>query len=97
MVSPEICREYIIPALEEEASFLDHCVLHLDGPDALPHLDDVLAIKGIDVLQWVPGAGQPPVWKWTDVLLKAQKAGKGLQIYDVNLDITEARRYRLLY
>ena len=87
MVSPEICRKYIIPALEEEAAFLDHCVLHFDGPGALPHLDDVLAIKKIDVLQWTPGAGQPYMYEWTDVLLKAQKAGKGLQIYGVNLDI----------
>ncbi|MDD3176021.1 MAG: trimethylamine corrinoid protein 2, partial [Candidatus Nanoarchaeia archaeon] len=67
--------------------FLDHCVFHLDGPGALRHLDDILAIKDIDVLQWVPGAGQPPVYEWLDVLKKAQKAGKGLQIYGVNLDI----------
>lgn len=87
MVSPEICREYILPALEEEAAFLDHSVFHLDGPGALRHLDDILAIKDIDVLQWVPGAGQPPVFEWLEVLKKAQKAGKGLQIYGVNLEI----------
>ena len=87
MVSPEICREYILPAIEEEAAYLDHCVFHLDGPGALSHLDDILAMKDIDVLQWVPGAGQAPVYEWLDVLKKAQKAGKGLQIYGVSLDI----------
>lgn len=88
LVSPEISRRYIIPALEEEAGFLDHCVMHLDGPGALPHLDDILAIKKIDVIQWVSGDGQPRMWEpaWRDVLARCQKAGKGLQIYDLNIE-----------
>jgi len=90
MVSPEISRKYIIPALKEEADFLDHCVYHLDGPGALAHLDDILAIKGIDVIQWVSGAGQPPMYEWTDVLKKCQKAGKGLQLYGIdNIEIVK--------
>jgi len=88
MVSPEIGRRFIIPALEEEANFLDHCVYHLDGPGALPHLDDILAIKKIDVIQWVSGAGQPRMWTspWIDLLKKCQKAGKGLQMYDMSIE-----------
>lgn len=86
MVSPEISREYIIPALEEEAAFLDHCVYHLDGPGALPHLDDVLALKDVDVIQWVSGAGQKPMWQWLDVLKRCQAAGKGLQVYDISVE-----------
>lgn len=91
LVSPEISRRYILPALEEEAEFLDHCVYHLDGPGALPHLDDILSIKKIDVIQWVSGAGQPKMWRpeWRDVLKRCQKAGKGLQIHD--LTIAEAK------
>jgi len=88
LVSPEISRRYILPALEEEAEFLDHCVYHLDGPGALPHLADILAIKKIDVIQWVSSAGQPKMWQpeWLDVLKRCQKAGKGLQIYDLTID-----------
>jgi hypothetical protein len=81
MVSPETANRTIIPALEEEADFLDHCVYHLDGPQALPHLDSLLAIKKLDVVQWVPGAGRPPQAEWVDVLKKCQKAGKGLDLY----------------
>jgi hypothetical protein len=47
LVGPEISRRYILPALEEEAEFLDHCVYHFDGPGALPHLNDILSIKKI--------------------------------------------------
>lgn len=90
MVSPEIGRKYIIPALAEEASFLDHCAYHLDGPGALPHLDDILAIKDIDVIQWVSGAGQKPMWEWLDVLKKCQAARKGLQIYGIPIEQIKA-------
>jgi len=86
MVSPELSRKYIIPALEEESAFLDHCVYHLDGPGALAHLDDILAIRDIDVIQWVPGAGRPPMHTWLDVLTTCQKAGKGLQIHGLRPD-----------
>jgi hypothetical protein len=86
MVSPEISRKYIIPALAEEAAFLDHCVYHLDGPGTIPHLDDVIGIEDIDVIQWVSGDGQPRMHTWTDLLLKCQKAGKGLQIYGLSID-----------
>lgn len=83
LVGPDIGKKYILPALEEEASYLDHCVYHLDGPGCLPHLDNLLSIKEIDVIQWVSGAGQRPMHEWTDVLKKCQKAGKGLQLYDI--------------
>jgi hypothetical protein len=84
LISPSLSRKYVIPALEEEASFLDHCVYHLDGPSCLPHLEDILSIKKIDVIQWVPGAGKPPLYEWIDLLKRCQSAGKGLQITDVS-------------
>jgi len=84
LLSPELSRRFVIPALEEEASYLDHCVYHLDGPGCLPHLDDILSIKAIDAIQWVPGAGKPPMHEWMDVLKKCQAAGKGLQMSDIN-------------
>ncbi len=82
LVSPSQAREFVIPAIAEEAAFLDHCIYHYDGKEALGHLDDVLAIKEIDAIQWVPGDGQPRSIEWMDLLKKMQKAGKGLQIYD---------------
>lgn len=82
MISPSQAREFVIPSIAEEASYLDHCVYHYDGKEALGHLDDILAIKEIDVIQWVPGDGQPRSIEWMDLLKKIQKAGKGLWIYD---------------
>ena len=83
LVGPEMARKYILPALEEEAEFLDHCVYHLDGPGCLPHLDDLLSIKAINVIQWVPGDGNTPMHEWHDLLRRCQEKSKGLQIYGV--------------
>lgn len=80
IISPEHFRRYVMPALEEEAEFLDHCCYHLDGPDALVHLDDLLSIEAIDAIQWIPGAGAMPHIEWMDLLKKIQDANKSLYI-----------------
>ncbi len=81
MISSEHFRRWVVPALEEESSFLDHSTYHYDGPDALVHLQDVLSIKGINTIQWVPGAGNAPLIEWMDLFKEIQKAGKGLHMY----------------
>ena len=78
MISPEMTRRFVIPALEYEASCLKHCIYHYDGIGALSHLDDILAIKEIDAIQWVPGEGKPKTIEWMDLYKKIQKSGKCL-------------------
>jgi len=80
MISPEQVRRFVIPALEEEAAFLGCSCFHLDGPDALVHLNDILAIKEIQAIQWVPGAGNPPLIEWIDLLKRIQEAGKSVYV-----------------
>jgi 5-methyltetrahydrofolate--homocysteine methyltransferase len=86
MISPRMARKFVIPAVAEEAAYLDHCVYHYDGKEALGHLDDILAIDDIDVIQWVPGDGNPRSVEWMDLLKKIQASGKGLWIYDWTID-----------
>ncbi len=76
LLSPDMFRKFVLPALEDEAQYLDRSCFHLDGPDALTHLDDLLAIKDLDAVQWVSGAGNKPQIEWPDVLHRIQKAGK---------------------
>ena len=82
MISVEDSRRFVMPGLSMEAAFLDHCVFHLDGEGALRHLDDILAIREINAIQWVPGHGRPITVEWMDVLHKIQAAGKAVWIYD---------------
>ena len=91
VLSPAQGREYVFPAIEEESSHLDHAIYHLDGKDALCHLDTLLAMDCIDCIQWVPGAGQPRTLEWMDLLKKIQSAGKSLWLYDWTPD--EIRMY----
>jgi len=83
-------KKLVMPALEEESAYLDRCILHLDGKDALRHLDDILAIERINAIQWVPGDGQPKTYEWMELLQTIQRAGKGLYLYDWSVEAIHA-------
>jgi len=76
LLNPSLFRDLVLPALEDEVRYLDRSCFHLDGPDALKHLDDLLAIRELDAIQWVSGAGNPRPIEWPEVLHRIQKAGK---------------------
>lgn len=78
MLSPAIYREFITPELTETAGWLDNAVYHLDGMEQIRHLDEILGVDGIQMIQWTQVAGQPPVTEFIPVLRRIQKAGKGL-------------------
>ncbi len=86
MMGPDMAKDLFLPAIEEEAAYLDNNIFHLDGVDALRHIDNILAIDAIDAVQWVPGAGQKPMWQWTEVLQKIQKAEKKIQVWDITCE-----------
>jgi hypothetical protein len=81
MVGPEQFDEFFKDYVEKEAAFLDCCVYHLDGPGAVRHLDSILQAPHLDLIQWVPGAGNKTVRHWPDLLAKCQERGKGLWLY----------------
>lgn len=54
---------------------------HLDGPGAIRHLPALLSKPYMNVIQWVPGAGQPPNGPyWIDLYKMVQAAGRGLDL-----------------
>ncbi len=87
MMGPEHFRRFVLPALEEEFACHEGVYFHLDGPGALRHLDDLLAIPGHWILQWVPGDGQKPNWQWLEVLQKVQHAGKAVHVFGDGLGL----------
>lgn len=87
MIGQDHFRRWILPALREEFACHDRAYFHLDGPGALRHLDDILAIPGSWVLQWQPGDGQKPNWQWLDILKRAQCAGKAVHVFGAGLDL----------
>ena len=81
LVSPRISEEFIMPSLAAEARALDHAICHLDGPEALPHLDLLLEIPDIQAIQWVPGDGHRSMLQWIPLVRRIQAAGKSVQLF----------------
>ncbi|MGB9682262.1 MAG: trimethylamine corrinoid protein 2 [bacterium] len=82
VMSPKQFREFFIPSLQTQCSRLDYSLYHLDGPDAIKHLDAILEIKKINAIQWTPGAGKPDGGseEWYPIYDKINSSGKSLWI-----------------
>jgi hypothetical protein len=80
LISPAMFRQVALPALVREMEFLETSLYHLDGPGALKHLDDILAIPRLNAVQWIYGAGRGSAKDWIDIYRRIQAEGKGLQV-----------------
>ena len=59
MLSPQMFEEFELPYLKKQCEGLDNIIYHLDGVDAIRHLDAILKIDRISCIQWTPGDGKP--------------------------------------
>lgn len=80
MISKDLFDEIFLPGIAEECRHHEASLYHLDGPDALRHLDSLLGVLEINAIQWVFGAGHGTVRDWLWVYQKCQEAGKGLML-----------------
>ncbi|MFN8440141.1 MAG: hypothetical protein U0175_05195 [Caldilineaceae bacterium] len=80
MVSPRMAREWIWPDILVEMEPLERSIFHLDGVQALHHLDLLLDLPKLNAVQWVYGAGHGPALRWVDVYRRIRAAGKSLQL-----------------
>lgn len=85
MFSPDMFKEFAVPALTEQCRWLDNSLYHLDGTQAMCHLDALLEIKELDAIEWTPQAGIEPGGhpRWFDLYRKIIDAGKSVQIMSV--------------
>ncbi len=81
MIGPEMFETFCLPDTVECINHVDQTMYHLDGPAALRHLPQILAIERLHTVQWVHGNGQPPHSHWLDMLKQIQEAGKSVQIW----------------
>jgi 5-methyltetrahydrofolate--homocysteine methyltransferase len=82
LINPEMFRENVQPSLRKQCGNLKYSIYHLDGPDAIKHLDALMEIEELDALQWTCGAGQPDgaCERWYPIYDKVRAAGKSLWI-----------------
>ena len=78
MISPPMFGEFMVPVLTEMCERVDWCMYHWDGPGALPHLDHLLSIDALDMIQWTPGAADEPTHnpRWWPYYHRIVDAGK---------------------
>jgi len=88
MISEAMFGEFVLPYLRREADALAGAVYHLDGPDAIRHLEAICTVEDIQVIQWVPGAAGADQ-DWSDLQRRIDELRKG-QFFYVGAD--EARR-----
>lgn len=90
LISAPHFREFILPCLQKHCSQLDNTLYHLDGIDAVRHLDSLIEIKELNALQWTPGAGKADgaSEQWYPIYEKVLNAGKSLwiSIYDGSME-----------
>jgi hypothetical protein len=53
----------------------------LDGPQALKHLDLLLACPQLNAVQWVYGDGHGRAENWIEVYRRCRAAGKSVQVF----------------
>jgi hypothetical protein len=85
MISPELFERFELPSLAHELAGLDASIYHLDGPGAIRHLEAICSLEKLDMIQWVPGAGQDDK-DWSDLRRRIDELGKG-QIYQASANL----------
>jgi hypothetical protein len=81
MISPGMFAEFVLPELEMVGREFKHVWYHLDGQSAWQHLDRLLALPYLKVLQFTPMSGTAPNGPdYLDFYRRAQAAGKILHL-----------------
>ena len=91
MISEDDYRTFCKPFLQEQCKRIDYTLYHLDGVDAIRHLDAVLEIEKLNAIQWTPGYGQPQGGdkQWFDLYKKILSSGKSVMANWVTIDELE--------
>jgi 5-methyltetrahydrofolate--homocysteine methyltransferase len=88
MISRQMFARFALPSLAHEVGGLDASIYHLDGPAAIRHLEALCTLEPLDMIQWVPGAGQEGR-DWSGLRQRIDDLGKG-QVYQLGEDLTAA-------
>ncbi|MBI5380773.1 MAG: hypothetical protein HZA31_02620 [Opitutae bacterium] len=81
MISPALFEEFVLPGLHREIRAMSHNIFHVDGRGVARHLDPILAIPGVQAIQWVQGVGTDrPIMQWAPLIKRMRAAGKSIVI-----------------
>ena len=79
MIGPEHFSQFVLPELQACLRKMPrYNYYHLDGSEELVHLDKILDIPELQVVQWVLGTDERPDQEWIWLYKKIRAAGKKL-------------------
>jgi len=81
MISNRMYREFVLPHVRDMVDAMEYPFYHLDGIGAIPHLEALLGIERLRVIQWVPGAGKERIADWYALIGRILEAGKSVQAF----------------
>jgi hypothetical protein len=85
MIGPEMFKQFALGELIDTCNFLDRSCYHLDGVKQIKHLEQLIKIERLNLIQWVPGTGTYDSHNWIEVYKKILNGGKHLQLtYDTD-------------
>jgi hypothetical protein len=88
MISAPMFREFMVPVLTEMTERVSYSMYHWDGPGAIQHLDALLSVPKLNMIQWTPGAGAEPTWheRWWPLYHRIFDAGKSVLLGADNVE-----------
>ncbi len=92
MISPAMFEEFAVPSITHEFSRLTGGEYHLDGPDAIRHLERLVKIPRLHTVQWVPGAGNAENVDWMPLYQRIAGLGKALILHGNPTRVEEFER-----
>ncbi len=87
MISPEQFVDIFMPALTVECNMCRRNIFHVDGNGVLNHLDAILTLPGVQIIQWAYGAGNGSAKDHIAVYRKCLDAGKLVQVFAHKSDL----------
>lgn len=86
MISPDMFKEFVVPELAASYNHVDYGIYHLDGQEEIRHLDLLLGLDKLHLIQFVPGSkmadphfGDP--LNWIELFTRIQAGGKKVLVY----------------
>lgn len=88
MFSPTMFDDFVIPYLKESVEYLDYSMFHVDGHQCLAHVDSLLALEGLNAIEWTPDPKVPPGGSphWYDLYQKILRAGKAVWVANIDTE-----------
>ncbi len=87
MFSPDQYKQFAVPELKKQMEWEEYPVYHLDGKEQIHHLDHLLALDELKMIQWTNVDGQETPAHFIPALKRMQEAGKRILVMTPASDI----------